>query len=114
MGGRQLPDGDSPGCMLATIRMPYLLLNSSIPKAGPHLRHAALINLVRHSQNGITTARGAFHFLEKEKLSRINQKKLFLEKANYYQSAVYNNRSTISPRQIRCCPERQKRAIYYM
>jgi len=30
-------------------------------------------------------AEEAFHFLEKEKLNSTNQKKLYLEKANYYQ-----------------------------
>ena len=52
-----------------------------------HLRHAALLNLVRtFSEMGdYDRAEEAFHYLEKEKLNRSNQKKLYLEKANYYQ-----------------------------
>src|SRR5260221_1279725 len=51
------------------------------------LRHAALLNLVRTftEMGHYDRAEEAFHFLEKEKLNRTNQKKLYLEKANYYQ-----------------------------
>jgi len=59
-----------------------------------HLRHTALLNLVRtFTQMGdYDRAEEAFHFLEKEKLNRSNQKKLYLEKANYYQIRTdYNN-----------------------
>jgi tetratricopeptide (TPR) repeat protein len=58
------------------------------------LRHNALINLVRTftEMGDYNRAEEAFHFLEKEKLSKVNQKKLYLEKANYYQvRADYNN-----------------------
>lgn len=58
------------------------------------LRHNALINLVRTftEMGDYDRAEEAFHFLEKEKLSKVNQKKLFLEKANYYQVRNdYNN-----------------------
>ncbi|HTH58143.1 MAG TPA: hypothetical protein VL728_18980 [Cyclobacteriaceae bacterium] len=58
------------------------------------LRHNALINLVRTftEMGDYNRAEEAFHFLEKERLSRVNQKKLYLEKANYYQvRADYNN-----------------------
>jgi len=52
-----------------------------------NLRHAALLGLVRTftEMGDYDRAEEAFHFLEKEKLSRTNQKKLYLEKANYYQ-----------------------------
>ena len=52
-----------------------------------NLRHAALLNLVRtFTQMGdYDRTEEAFRFLEKEKLNRNNQKKLYLEKANYYQ-----------------------------
>ncbi len=52
-----------------------------------HLRHAALLNLVRTftEMGDYDRAEEAFHFLEKEKLNSTNQKKLYLEKANYYQ-----------------------------
>ena len=52
-----------------------------------NLRHAALLNLVRTftEMGDYDRAEEAFHFLEKEKLNRSNQKKLYLEKANYYQ-----------------------------
>ncbi len=59
-----------------------------------HLRHTALLNLVRTftEMGDYDRAEEAFHFLEKEKLNRSNQKKLYLEKANYYQVRVdYNN-----------------------
>jgi tetratricopeptide (TPR) repeat protein len=59
-----------------------------------NLRHLALLNLVRTftEMGDYDRAEEAFHFLEKEKLSRGNQKKLFLEKANYYQVRNdYNN-----------------------
>jgi len=52
-----------------------------------NLRHAALLGLVRtFSEMGdYDRAEEAFHYLEKERLNRSNQKKLYLEKANYYQ-----------------------------
>ena len=59
-----------------------------------HLRHAALLNLVRTftEMGDYDRAEEAFHFLEKEKLNSTNQKKLYLEKANYYQIRNdYNN-----------------------
>ncbi len=58
------------------------------------LRHTALINLVRtfKEMGDYDRAEEAFHFLEKEKLSRQNQKKLYLEKASYFQIRNdYNN-----------------------
>ncbi len=60
----------------------------------PNLRHTALINLVRtfKEMGDYDRAEEAFHFLEKEKLNRYNQKKLYLEKASYYQVRNdYNN-----------------------
>jgi len=52
-----------------------------------NLRHTALLNLVRTftEMGDYDRAEEAFHFLEKEKLNHTNQKKLYLEKANYYQ-----------------------------
>ena len=69
--------------MPAIIRMPSSLLNMSIPKARIlHLRHAALLNLVRTftEMGDYDRAEEAFHFLEKEKLNRTNQKKLYPRK----------------------------------
>src|SRR5579871_3915526 len=59
-----------------------------------HIRHSALLGLVRTftEMGDYDRAEEAFHFLEKEKISRYNQKRLFLEKANYYQVRNdYNN-----------------------
>ncbi len=59
-----------------------------------NLRHTALLNLVRtfKEMGDYDRAEEAFHFLEKEKLSRHNQKKLYLEKASYFQIRNdYNN-----------------------
>ncbi len=59
-----------------------------------NLRHAALLNLMRtfKEMGDYDRAEEAFHFLDKEKLSRSNQKKLYLEKASYYQVRNdYNN-----------------------
>ncbi len=53
-----------------------------------NLRHSALLNLVRTftEMGDYDRAEEAFHFLEKEKLlSKTNQKRLYIEKANYYQ-----------------------------
>lgn len=53
-----------------------------------NLRHEALLNLVRTftEMGDYDRAEEAFHYLEKEKLlSKANQKRLYLEKANYYQ-----------------------------
>jgi tetratricopeptide (TPR) repeat protein len=52
-----------------------------------NLRHAALLGLVRTftEMGDYDRAEEAFHFLEKEKLNRTNRKKLYLEKASYYQ-----------------------------
>lgn len=58
------------------------------------LRHAALLNLVRTftEMGDYDRAEEAFHFLEKEKLNSTNQKRLYLEKANYFQIRNdYNN-----------------------
>ncbi|MBI3482518.1 MAG: hypothetical protein HY015_06015, partial [Bacteroidetes bacterium] len=52
------------------------------------LRHTALLNLVRTftEMGDYDRAEEAIHFLEKEKLlTKTNQKRLYLEKANYYQ-----------------------------
>ncbi len=60
----------------------------------PDLRHKALVHLIRTftEQNEFDKAEEAFQFLEKEKLSRINAKSLYLEKAYYYQVRVdYDN-----------------------
>ncbi|MBS1557543.1 MAG: tetratricopeptide repeat protein [Bacteroidetes bacterium] len=59
-----------------------------------HLRHTALLNLARTftEMKDFDRAEETFRFLEKEKLNRANQKKLYLEKANYYQIREdYNN-----------------------
>lgn len=50
-------------------------------------RHQALVHLIRtFTENGeYTKAEEAFRFLDKEPLSQSNAKKLFLEKAYYYQ-----------------------------
>ncbi len=59
-----------------------------------HLRHTALLNLARTftEMGDYDRAEEAFHFLDKEKLDKTNQKKLYLEKANYYQVRNdYNN-----------------------
>jgi tetratricopeptide (TPR) repeat protein len=53
----------------------------------PYMRHVALIHLMRTfiEQGEFDKAGEVFHFLEKEKLERTNQKKLYLEKAYFYQ-----------------------------
>lgn len=53
----------------------------------PHTRHEALIQLMRTftEQEDFARTEETFQFLEKEKLSRENQKDLYLEKAHYYQ-----------------------------
>lgn len=53
----------------------------------PDLRHEALINLVRTftEHEEYDKAEEVFLFLEKEKLSKLNSKNLYLEKAYYYQ-----------------------------
>jgi tetratricopeptide (TPR) repeat protein len=53
----------------------------------PNLRHIALINLMRTfiAQEDFDHAEEVFHFLEKEKLERTNQKNLYLWKAYFYQ-----------------------------
>jgi len=59
-----------------------------------HLRHTALLNLARTftAMKDFDRAEEAFRFLDKEKLNRSNQKKMYLEKANYYQVREdYNN-----------------------
>lgn len=59
-----------------------------------HLRHTALLNLARTftEMKDYDRAEETFRFLDKEKLNRSNQKKLYLEKANYYQIREdYNN-----------------------
>jgi tetratricopeptide (TPR) repeat protein len=57
----------------------------------PDVRHEALIYLIRtfNEQGEYEKAEEAIHFLEKEKLSKVNQKNLYLEKAYYGQ--VRNN-----------------------
>ncbi len=52
-----------------------------------NIRHIALIHLMRTfiEQGEFDKAEEVFHFLEKEKLSKTNQKKLYLEKAYFYQ-----------------------------
>ncbi len=51
------------------------------------IRHIALIYLMRTfiEQGDFAKAEEVFHFLEKEKLGKTNQKKLYLEKAYFYQ-----------------------------
>lgn len=59
-----------------------------------NLRHEALLYLVRTftEMGDYDRAEEAFHFLEKEKLAKVNAKNLFLEKAYYYQvRGDYNN-----------------------
>jgi tetratricopeptide (TPR) repeat protein len=59
-----------------------------------NLRHKALVHLIRTftEQSEYEKAEEAFQFLEKEKLSRVNAKNLYLEKAYYYQVRVdYDN-----------------------
>src|SRR5258706_3219429 len=53
----------------------------------PNMRHVALIHLMRTfiEQGEYDKAGEVFHFLEKEKLERTNQKNLYLEKAYFYQ-----------------------------
>jgi len=53
-----------------------------------HLRHAAMLGLVRTftEMGDHDRAEEAIQFLEKEKLNRDNQKKFYLEKAHYYQT----------------------------
>lgn len=53
----------------------------------PNVRHEAIVHLVRtFTENGdYPRAEEAFQFLEKEKLSNANTKRLYLEKAYYYQ-----------------------------
>lgn len=53
----------------------------------PNTRHIALIHLMRTfiEQGEFDKAEEVFHFLEKEKLEKTNQKKLYLEKAYFYQ-----------------------------
>src|SRR6185295_5929794 len=53
----------------------------------PYMRHIALIHLMRTfiEQGEFDKAEEVFHFLEKEKLEKTNQKKLYLEKAYFYQ-----------------------------
>jgi len=53
----------------------------------PHLRHRAMIHLMRafSEQAQFDRAEEVYRFLEKEKLSRGNAKDLFLEKAHLYQ-----------------------------
>ncbi len=55
--------------------------------ANANTRHAALIQLLRTftEQNDFDRAEETFRFLEKEKLSKTNQKELYLQKAYYYQ-----------------------------
>jgi len=59
-----------------------------------HLRHQALLNLVRTftEMGDYDRAEEAIHFLGKERLDKSNQKRMYLEKANYYQvRGDYNN-----------------------
>ncbi len=53
----------------------------------PYIRHIALIYLMRTfvERGEYDKAEEVFHFLEKEKLEKTTHKKLFLEKAYYYQ-----------------------------
>lgn len=83
-----------------------------------HLRHAALLNLVRTftEMGDHDRAEEAFHFLEKEKLNRTNQKKLYLEKANYYQTrGDYNNMvSNLSKADSLLTRQDRKGRIYFI
>ena len=59
-----------------------------------NLRHQALVYLIRTftEEGEYEKAEEAFHFLEKEKLNRINAKNLYLEQAYYYQvKSDYDN-----------------------
>lgn len=53
----------------------------------PYIRHVALVNLMRTfiEQGEFERAEEVFHFLEKEKLEKNIQKRLYLEKAYFYQ-----------------------------
>jgi Tetratricopeptide repeat len=53
----------------------------------PAIRHAALVLLMRTfiEHEEFDKAEEVFHFLEKEKLGKVNQKNLYLEKAYFYQ-----------------------------
>jgi TolA-binding protein len=67
----------------------FKYVNTKSPDA--NTRHAALVQLLRTftEQDDYDRAEETFRFLEKEKLSKVNQKDLYLEKAYYYQ--VRNN-----------------------
>lgn len=53
----------------------------------PDTRHEAIIQLARTftEHNEFNNAVAAFDFLEKEKLSKVNQKNFYLQRAHYYQ-----------------------------
>lgn len=63
----------------------FKYVNTKSPN--PNIRHEALVQLLRTftEQNDFDRAEETFRFLEKEKLSKLNQKNLYLEKAYYYQ-----------------------------
>lgn len=67
----------------------FKYVNTKSPDA--NTRHAALVQLLRTftEQNDYDRAEETFRFLEKEKLSKVNRKDLYLGKAYYYQ--VRNN-----------------------
>ncbi|GHM99759.1 hypothetical protein WSM22_12490 [Cytophagales bacterium WSM2-2] len=84
----------------------------------PNLRHRALLGLIRTftEMGDFDRAEEAFHFLEKEKLNRTNQKTLYLEKASYYQIRNdYNNMvSNLSQADTLLTRQDRKGRIYFI
>ncbi len=84
----------------------------------PKVRHQALIYLMRTftEQDDYDRAAEVFHFLEKEKLSKHNQKNLYLEKAYYYQVRNdYDNMvRNLSKADSLLVPKDRKGRIYFI
>lgn len=80
VGKARLYAGDYPNAIQT-----FKYVNTKSPDI--NTRHEALIQLLRTftEQNDFDRAEETFRFLEKEKLSRANQKELYLQKAYYYQ-----------------------------
>lgn len=80
VGKARLYAGDYPNAIQT-----FKYVNTKSPDI--NTRHEALIHLLRTftEQNDFDRAEETFRFLEKEKLSRANQKELYLQKAYYYQ-----------------------------
>jgi tetratricopeptide (TPR) repeat protein len=72
-------------CDFQNAILTFKYVNTKSPS--PETRHIALIHLLRTftEQNDFDRGEEVFRYLEKEKLSRVNSKKLYLEKAYYYQ-----------------------------